>query len=251
MRRGFRRSGAARSPGELAGGRTGKQKTGQIRVYLSQRQAGHGQAVSKTASREVLWTINAGKEDQEVLEKQGRVALRQVRIQRLLDEALATRSRSQPGRPGQRLECGSAHHQAGLSGAGSVRSLPADPGNLHGIGRGQTHKAQIIGRWLRGETYDQLMMSTRHSSTSIRHYVQSFLRVVELHRQDFAVSQIAHLVQSGEALIREYLAVYAQNESPESRMRLEEQLNRLRRGDTPLDGVKRGYNEQPGLCRQQ
>ncbi len=84
------------------------------------------------------------------------------------------------------------------------------------------------------------MMSTRHSSASIRRYVQSFLRVVELHRQTFAVSQIAYLVQSGEALIREYLAVYAQNESPESRTRLEEQLNRLRRGDTPLDGAKRG-----------
>jgi hypothetical protein len=36
----------------------------------------------------VRWTINAGLEDQEVLHIHGRVALRRMRIQRLLDEAL-------------------------------------------------------------------------------------------------------------------------------------------------------------------
>jgi len=215
-------------------------KAGQIRVYLSQGRARHGKPVRKTASQDVLWTINAGQEDQEVLEKHGRVALRQVRIQRLLDEA---------------LEQGGVASQEDLATALNVglraikrdcRALEATGiylptrGNLHGIGRGQTHKAQIIGRWLRGETYDQLMMNTRHSSASIRRYVQTFLRVVELHRQGFETSQIAHLVQGGEALIREYLTVYEQNVNPESRTRLEEQLERLRRGETPFDGVKRG-----------
>lgn len=215
-------------------------KTGQIRVYLSQRQAGHGQPVSKTASREVLWTINAGQEDQEVLEKHGRVALRQVRIQRLLDEALEQGAVASQEDLASALNVGLRTIKRDCQALEAVGVYLPTRGNLHGIGRGQTHKAQIIGRWLRGETYDQLMMSTRHSSASIRRYVQTFLRVVELHRQDFAVSQIAHLVQSGEALIREYLAVYAQNDRPEWRTRLEEQLNRLRRGDTPLDGVKRG-----------
>jgi hypothetical protein len=113
-------------------------------------------------------------------------------------------------------------------------------GNLHGIGRGQTHKALIIGRWLRGETYDQLMMSTRHSLTSIRRYVQTFLRVVELHRQAFSVGQIAQLVQSGEALIRDYLAVYDYHDTPEYRTRLEEQLQRLRRGERVPEDLKKG-----------
>ena len=222
----------------LAEGR--EAKTGQIRVYLSRRQAGHGQAVSKTPSQEVLWTINAGQEDQEVLEKHGRVALRQVRMQRLLDEALEQGAVASQEDLATALNVGlrTIKRDCQALEAGGVY-LPTR-GNLHGIGRGQTHKAQIIGRWLRGETYDQLMMSTRHSSASIRRYVQTFLRVVELNRQAFAVSQIAHLVQSGETLIREYLAVYEQNDRPEWRTRLEEQLNRLRRGDTPLDGVKRG-----------
>lgn len=215
-------------------------KTGQIRVYLSKRKAGHGQPVSKTASQEVVWTVNAGQEDQEVLEKEGRVALRQVRIQRLLDEALEQGGVASQEDLASALNVGVRTIKRDCQQMEAAGIYLATRGNLHGIGRGQTHKAQIIGRWLCGETYDQLMRSTRHSSTSIRRYVQSFLRVVELHREGFESSQIAHLVQSGEALVREYLTVYEENDSPACRTRLEEQLERLQRGETPLDGVKRG-----------
>jgi hypothetical protein len=213
---------------------------GQIRMVLSRRQAGAGRALGEVPSIEVRWTVNAGAEDQEVLQRYGRVALRRVRIQRLLEEA---------------LEQGGVATQEDLAIALNVgvRTIKRDchaleqegvylptRGNLHGIGRGQTHKAQIIGRWLRGESYDQLMVSTRHSSTSIRRYVQTFLRVVELHRQAFTLSQIAHLVQSGEALVRDYLAVYDHNDTPECRTRLEEQLQRFQNGDGTLTGQKKG-----------
>jgi hypothetical protein len=214
--------------------------SGQLRVILSQRQASGGQRLAETPSVEVRWTINAGAEDQQVLRQHGRVALRWVRIQRLLDEA---------------LEQGAAATQEDLALALNVglRTIKRDcqalegqglylplRGKLHGIGRGQTHKAQIVGRWLRGETYDQLMLSTRHSSTSIRRYIQTFVRVVELHDQGFSLSQIAHLVQSGEALIQEYLAVYAQNDAPDCRERLAEQLTRLRKAAATPEGVKKG-----------
>jgi hypothetical protein len=213
---------------------------GQIRMILSQRHAGAGRPLGLVPGVEVRWTLNAGEEDQEVLRRHGRVALRRVRIQRLLDEA---------------LEQGGVATQEDLAVALNVgvRTIKRDchaleqqgvylptRGNLHGIGRGQTHKTQIIGRWLRGETYDQLTLSTRHSSSSIRRYVQTFLRVVELHRQGFSLSQIAPLVQNGEALICESLTVYEQTDTPECRSRLEEQLQRLRRGDTPSDGLKKG-----------
>ena len=215
-------------------------KSGQIRMVLSQRRASSGQTLQTTPSVEVRWTLNAGAEDQQVLNTHGRVALRWVRIQRLLDEA---------------LEQGAAATQEDLALALNVglRTIKRDftvlqkqgiylptRGNLHGIGRGQTHKAQIIGRWLRGETYDQLMMSTRHSSMSIRRYIQTFVRIIELHKQGFSNNQIAHLVQCGEALTREYLAVYSQNDGAECRSRLEEQLQRLRQAQPLLSGEKKG-----------
>jgi hypothetical protein len=211
---------------------TGKEPgIGQIRVILSRRQAGHGKSLAKTASREVLWTVNAGAEDQQVLTTHGREALRRVRIVRLLDEA---------------LDQGAAATQEDLALALNVgiRTIKRDckklaaqgvylptRGNLQGIGRGQTHKALIVGRWLRGETYDQLMLSTRHSLTCIRRYIQSFVRIVELHEQEFSLTQIARLVEHSEALVQEYLAVYHQHNSPECCERLAEQLTRLRKSD--------------------
>jgi hypothetical protein len=100
-------------------------------------------------------------------------------------------------------------------------------GNLHGIGRGQTHKAQIIGRWLQGETYDQIALHTHHSLGSIQRYVQAFARVIALHKEKFAESQIALLVGKSQALVEEYLAVYRQNDTPACRERLAAQLQRL------------------------
>jgi len=71
------------------------------------------------------------------------------------------------------------------------------------------------------------MLSTRHSLSCIRRYIQSFVRIVELHEQGFSLNQIAHLVEHSETLVQEYLAVYQQNDSPECWERLVEQLTRL------------------------
>lgn len=61
---------------------------GQMRVILVDRRAGHGQKLRQTATVEVVWTVDAGAEDDEVLLKHGREALRRTRIQRLLTEAV-------------------------------------------------------------------------------------------------------------------------------------------------------------------
>lgn len=201
--------------------------SGQIRVTLTQRRAGHGQALVKTASREVLWTIDAGAEDQQILTTHGREALRRVRIVRLLDEALDQDAAATQEDLALALNVGLRTIKRDCKELTAQGVYLPTRGNLQGIGRGQTHKVLIVGRWLRGETYDQLMLSTRHSLTCIRRYIQSFMRIVELHEQDFSLSQIARLVEHSESLVQEYLAVYHQNDSPECRERLTEQLTRL------------------------
>src|SRR5262245_31617830 len=61
---------------------------GQIQVVLAKRRAGHGQSVRETANCLVNWTLDAGAEDRQVYQQHGAKALRQVRLQRLLVEAL-------------------------------------------------------------------------------------------------------------------------------------------------------------------
>jgi DNA-binding Lrp family transcriptional regulator len=163
--------------------------------------------------------------------------LRRVRIQRLLDEA---------------LEQGAAATQEDLAQAlhVSVRTIKRDckeleaqgiylptRGKLKGIGRGQTHKPQIVGHWLRGETYDQIRLYTRHSLSSIQRYVQSFVRVASLHRQGFSASEIALVLDMSTYLAKEYLALYQEHDSPEYQTRLTEQIERLSRAPNAKKGA--------------
>jgi hypothetical protein len=188
---------------------------------------------------EVIWTVDAGLEDRDVMQRHGHIALRQVRLLRLVHEA---------------LDQGAAATQEDLAQVlhVSVRTIKRDcahlesqgfevptRGNLQGIGRGQTHKAKIVGRWLRGETYDQIALATRHSLSSIQRYVQTFVRVVHLHRRGFADQQMATVLGIGSPLIVEYLAICRENNSSACRERLEGQLKRVLTSE-PVPRAKKG-----------
>lgn len=215
-------------------------ESGQVRRYLSRYEAGGGQPLKETPTVEVIWTLDAGAEDQAVQKAYGRVSLRRVRLQRLVSEA---------------IEQGAVASQEDLSVAlgVSIRTIKSDcqalesqgtlvttRGKLHGIGRGQTHKGQIVGHWLKGATYDQIMQLTHHSLISIRRYIQTFLRIMLLYRQGFALLEVAHLSQTSEALLQEYLAVYALHDQPSCRERLETHLARLQNGRRPDEPLEKG-----------
>jgi hypothetical protein len=219
-------------------GHIGPLRPGQIRVIVATREARPGRSLRETEKVELTWTVDAGAEDRQVWQRHGQTGLRRVRIQRLVMEA---------------LEQGGVATQEDLAQAlnVSVRTIKRDfvilqakgiylptRGNLHGIGRGQTHKAQIIRHWLQGKTYDQIMWLTHHTATAIKRYIQNFVRVVELQQQGFSQDQIGLLLQMGVALIKEYLAVYHQNDNPECRQRLQEQLERLNGPSTAKKGVQ-------------
>jgi DNA-binding Lrp family transcriptional regulator len=212
-------------------------RPGQTRVILTELNAGHGQPLGRTATTEVTWTVDAGQEDRQVLQQNGAAELRRTRIQRLLDEALAQ------GAVATQEDLAQALHV-------SVRTIKRDckelegqgvylptRGKLKGIGRGQTHKAQIVGRWLRGETYDQITLYTRHSLSSVKRYVQSFVRVADLYRQGFSESEIALLLELSAYLVREYLAVYHEHDSIEYQDRLTEQIERLSKAPKAKKGA--------------
>jgi hypothetical protein len=213
---------------------------GQLRTVLTKRSAPHGRRLRETDLVEVIWTLDAGEEDLLILQQHGGPALRRSRIQRLLTEA---------------LEQGAAATQEDLARVlqTSVRTIKRDfahlrakgvilptRGYVRGIGRGQTHKAQIIRRWLRGETYDQIVLHTHHSLASIHRYISKFVQVVQLHRRAFAAEEIAMLAQISQYLVREYLIVYEQNDTPACRDRLNEQIERLNRRFQTTEGRKKG-----------
>jgi len=207
-------------------GRAEAVKPGQQRVMLVALAAKHGAALSQTAQREVVWTVDAGAEDYEVAVQHGVRAMRRQRLQRLLAEAVeqgAVASQEDLARVLQVSVRTIKRDCAALAAQGIY--LPTR-GNLKGIGRGQTHKGVIVGRWLRGETYDQIARATHHSVVSVQRYVQGFSRVMHLQQQGVAAAEIALLLQIGLPLVAEYLAIYQQHDTPFVRQRLAAQLQR-------------------------
>lgn len=195
-------------------------KPGQIRVFLTKRGARHGRPLRETEKVEVLWTIDAGSTDLMLMQKEGVAGLRRARIRRLLDEA---------------LKQGAAATQEDLAWALNVstRTIRRDSaelraegqevrtrGKLQGIGRGQTHKRQIVAHWLAGETYDQIALQCRHNSASIKRYIQGFLRVTHLTNEGLSLEEIALLLSMSRSLVSEYLQLHGENESEMAKRRL-------------------------------
>jgi DNA-binding Lrp family transcriptional regulator len=207
-------------------------------VLLTTVDAGHGRALRETATTEVVWTIDAGQEDRQVLAKHGHIELRRVRIQRLLDEALAQGAAATQEDLAQALHVSERTIKRDCKALESQGLYLPTRGKLKGIGRGQTHKAQIVGRWLRGETYDQIILHTKHSLSSVKRYVQSFVRVADLAGQGFGVDETALLLDLSAYLVSEYLAIYQAHDSLEYRERLTEQIERLRNAPRAKKGAQ-------------
>jgi hypothetical protein len=212
-------------------------RPGQVRVLLTAIEAGHGRILGETKLKEVVWTVDAGQEDLQVQQEHGSVGLRRVRIQRLADEAIAQGGVATQEDLARVLNVSTRTIKRDSKALEAEGIYLPTRGRLKGIGRGQTHKAQIVGRWLRGETYDQIQLHTRHSLVSIKRYVQSFVRVVDLHQQGMPDSQIAFVLQISEYLVGEYLALYRQYDTIEYQARLTEQIDRLRKAPSAKKGA--------------
>lgn len=189
----------------------GQLAEGQIEVALVDWEERSGQRIESMNKRRVCLTIDAGLEDIQTLKEFGRRILRQNRIQRLCEEALEQQGIISQEDLARHLGC-------------SVRTIKRDikeirdrgievitRGVLHNIGRGQTHKVQVINLYLAGHTYSEIKRQTHHSTGSIKRYLDSFIKVLLAQRRKIyrqrAISQVTglseYLVGQYQQLIRE------------------------------------------------
>jgi DNA-binding Lrp family transcriptional regulator len=190
---------------------------------------------------EVTWTVDAGEEDLEVLRKHDQATLRQVRILRLVDEAM-----DQGGEPTQEdlakgLGVTARTIRSDIAALEAEGYRVATRGKLRGVGRGQSHKVIIVELYLKRCTYTEIMRRIRHSAYAIKRYLQTFGRVVMLTRKGLTVREIAFAVAISERLAQEYLALYQRYNIPEYQERLEEMVQMVSsRAQKSTTGPKRG-----------
>jgi hypothetical protein len=205
-----------------------QQRPGQVRMIVTSLKAPFGPSLAESAKVEVTLTIDNGKEDVEVKAKEGVEGLRRGRLLRITEEAL------EQGGVLTQEDLARALHVDRRTIVRDIQALEEEKhtistrGAVKNVGRGQTHKVKIIELWLNREGYDKISRWVHHTPQAIKRYVNTFLRLVVMHRQGKDAKEIAFLTQSSVKLVQDYLDLYEKAlQQPNQSEKLEEELVRV------------------------
>jgi len=216
---------------EIVGGasfRTDQPKVGQLKALAVSAKEPAGKPLSQCKLVCINLTLDRGKEDADNYRVNGAVALRQAVLCRIADEAIEQGAYLTEEDVARILRC-------------DVRTIKRDVrhfrkqgiyiplrGNMVNTGRGQTHKVAIVRWYVKGMTYTDLQMRTRHSIPAISRYIDTFGKVVVLIRRNLSRVAISQIVSISEPLVDQYVKLYEEVNIPECREQLERIANRMR-----------------------
>lgn len=78
----------------------------------------------------------------------------------------------------------------------------------HDMGRGTTHKTQILELYLSGYLFSDIEKRTHHSETAVKRYIQDFSKIILLYLNNFSIDQIRISTGFSNRLIGEYINLY-------------------------------------------
>ena len=195
-----------------------KNDTGQLTYLAVSIDSPAGRKL--TECQRVAIKLSLHTPDDLVALKGGVAALRQARIMRLTEEAYE---------PGALL----SHEDLACLLSSSLATIKRDVGQLRqqglnvptrgqvkDIGKGVSHKTQIVQDYLAGYTFSEIERRRRHSAGAIGRYCQDFVRVVRLRQKKLTVADIRRTTGLSERLITEYLALYDEGDPDNDRLHL-------------------------------
>jgi hypothetical protein len=89
----------------------------------------------------------------------------------------------------------------------SGRTIPSR-GWRHDMGRGSTHKTQILDMYLSNYQFSEIEKRTHHSETAVKRYIQDFYKIILLHIKGFSIDQIRITTGFSNRLIGEYIELF-------------------------------------------
>jgi len=179
--------------------------SGQFELVVAGLEEKSGKPLLRVKKQRVVLTLDNGHEDLRTLQNFGRPGLRRIIIQRITDEAIEQGGILSQEDLSHFLHCSVRTIKRDIR---AIRSLGIDVitrGVFHNIGRGQTHKSQIIKQYLNGFTYSEIKRKTQHSLSAIKRYLESFSKVLmSLHYGIKENREIALVTGLSEHLITQY-----------------------------------------------
>ena len=185
-----------------------------------------GKTIEVMHKKQVVLTVDAGIEDIEVLKKSDRIRLRQVRIQRITEEAIEQGGILSQEDISKYLYCDVRTVRRDIQQIKGSGIEVITRGVLHNIGRGQTHKQKIIGLYLDGLFFSDIRLRTHHSIGAIKRYVDGFMKVLRsIKKGIIQEEEISSVTGISINLIRQYKQIFEESKGQKHR---EEKLRFLK-----------------------
>jgi len=222
-------------------------REGQIEETVIGVEERSGKVVEKMEKKKVRLTIDNGIEDLEILKEYGRISLRQIKIERITDEAIEQGGVLSQEDLSKYLGCTVRTIQRDINAVKKKGVEVVTRGYLHNIGRGQTHKVKIIGMYLDGKTYSEIKLTARHSSGAIKRYLESFTKVLMAQSKGiYERKEISAVTGISDGLVKQYLELIRQSKKDKTRS---ENLKDLINRNSYREGIKKtvkSYSEPLG-----
>ena len=185
--------------------------SGQVHYLAIDDREPAGKPVSQCRKVSVLLTLHNPDEDLTTYKQKGLTGLRQARLLRLTKEA---------SEQGALL----SYEDIAFLLTTSVITIKRDVANLrragmtipsrgwkHDMGRGTTHKTEILSLYLRGYQFSDIEKRTNHSEKAVQRYIQDFARIILLHQKSMSIDQIRIATGFSNRLINEYIHLFNDN----------------------------------------
>ena len=150
-------------------------------------------------------TFNAGKEDQEVLFRDGVTALRRARVLRITEEAHEQGiDLTQEDLAHNIFGCGLRTIRRDIKALKDNGVYVPTRGQQKDIGPGISHKVLAVKMFLERKTDLEIARTIYHSLKAVERYTTTFARVILLLKKGLTSGEIAFIVQISERLVNQY-----------------------------------------------
>lgn len=188
-------------------------------IYLAvSREAPAGRPLAQCERLPVRLTMTAA-EDIEVAQK-GMALLRQGRIQRLTEEAYDQGGVLTHEDLSYLLSSSPATIKRDVAAMRQRGWLVLTRGQVKDIGKGVSHKRQVVQDYLAGYTFSEIQRRQRHSIRAIHRYCRDFTRVVRLRAKGFTLAEISRVTRLSQRLVRQYQELYGACEPDNERLQM-------------------------------
>ncbi len=182
--------------------------SGQMQYLAVDDREPAGKPVTLCKKVSVRLTVHNVDEDLEVYKKEGLTGLRHHRLLRVTKEAIeqgALLSYEDIAFILTTSVITIKRDMAALRRSG--RTIPSR-GWRHDMGRGSTHKTQILDMYLSNYQFSEIENRTHHSETAVKRYIQDFYKIILLHIKGFSIDQIRITTGFSNRLIGEYIELF-------------------------------------------